>query len=171
MDPSSALSVASGVLTFVDFAGKLISTGNEIYRSNDGSTQKALQLDDVYSQLQELSKDLQRETSNAAKHTPGLFLTPVDSPDFTAINNLAAACQADCGELLSGLQSIQGKKGAKRQWQSIKAAFREVLGQEKISGLEAKLQRTQSIISLRLNFIIRCVLRKDSSLCCYSAYK
>ncbi|SCV57786.1 uncharacterized protein FFB14_15323 [Fusarium fujikuroi] len=87
MDPLSALSVATAVATFIEFAGSLISTADTIYQSNSGASPDTLKLETIYETFQNLSIGLQ------FSHTTGQLVTPNQHPttasDVAALSNLS----------------------------------------------------------------------------------
>jgi hypothetical protein len=65
LEPISALGLAGNVIQFADFAGKLISKGNEYYKSVDGALVEHTELKVVGKRLADLSEGL--ETSLQAR--------------------------------------------------------------------------------------------------------
>ena len=58
LDPFTALSLASGVVQFVDFSSKLISEGQELYKSAEGALTENTELKSVTVDLNHLCEKL-----------------------------------------------------------------------------------------------------------------
>jgi hypothetical protein len=67
LDPLNALSLASAVVQFVDFSSRLISTGYDIYRSNEGAAAENLEIEAATSILQSQAALFRKATSTAIK--------------------------------------------------------------------------------------------------------
>ena len=96
MYPLSALTVATSVVQFVDFASKLISGSTKLYSSVDGRHEEHANLYRITQTLSELSQDLQRPLDS-------------DSPS-QHIQDLQSLCQDTnrvAEELIEVLDSIK----------------------------------------------------------------
>ncbi|KAI0541015.1 hypothetical protein GGR58DRAFT_498633 [Xylaria digitata] len=149
MDPISALGIASSVITFIDFAAKLISTTQVIFHSSDGASTDDLALAKIYTKLRNLSARL---ASSACPQQS--FSSSQSLEDVSGLQELSAACEQDCQEIINALQAfkIQGKDG--RLWGSVKAAFKSKLGRSKITAIEGRLERAQRVMSLHISSIL-----------------
>lgn len=99
MDPLSALSIANGIVAFLDFASKLISTGTEIHQSLDGATLENVELEKVYQRMLSISISLQALPVNSLNSiTPGLL-----NVDLDGLKTLVTGCRKDCEELINSL--------------------------------------------------------------------
>ena len=171
MDPLSALSIATGVVTFVDFTAKLISTTKVVYRSFEGVSPEHLQLEEVYAKLYTLSEELSIGPTIASTKPP---LSPTTLPQcpnvVQGLRALADSCKKDCLDMLGVLNHLHAKsssgKGQSKKpqhlWASLRAAFMAQLGKTKIAELESRLERVQQAMSLHISSIIRSV-----ALCLY----
>jgi hypothetical protein len=146
MDPLSALGIASGVITFLDFAAKLVSTSTELYQSADGASLENLELEKVYEQMLDLSASLQLCTSRVDALEPG--------EETDGLRELSVSCHDDCEELLECLRGLRIKEGGQRSWRSLAAAFRSILGRKKLDALERRVQRVRDAISLHLSSML-----------------
>lgn len=72
MDPLSALSVASGVVAFVDFGGKLISRFSEIKNSANGQPMTIANLDESARDLSSVATEARKKYQDLASHYPSL---------------------------------------------------------------------------------------------------
>lgn len=63
MDPLSALSVASAVVTFVDFGSKLLSHSRQVYKRATGETREEASLSEIADDLKIFGETIQNELS------------------------------------------------------------------------------------------------------------
>ena|ERR1700735_2284377 len=131
MDPLTAISLASNVVQFVDFAGKIISKSYEFHKSTTGALREH---DDV----ELVAVDLKRRTERLKK-CPG----PADSD----LVKLSGDCYGVAEELLQALQRVT-IKGTSTRWKSLRKALRSVWSKEKILELERRLNRFRDQINL-----------------------
>ncbi|KAF2972592.1 hypothetical protein GQX73_g1010 [Xylaria multiplex] len=149
MDPISALGIASSVITFIDFAAKLISTTKVIFHSKEGASTDDLALTKIYTKLQDLSACL---ASSAYPQQP--FSSPQSLEDVSGLQELSAVCEQDCQEIVNALQAIKIHDNDGRLWGSMKTAFKSKLGRSKITAIESRLERTQRVMSLHISSIL-----------------
>jgi len=150
MDPISALSVASSVVSFVDFAAKLISATKVILHSKEGASTENLALENIYTQLQALSARLESSTCLSRFSSSS---QPLE--DVLVFRELSAVCKKDCREMIDVLQALKVQDKDHRLWRSVKAAFKTKLGRQKIIAIEGRLERTQRVMSLHISSILR----------------
>ncbi|KAI1751255.1 hypothetical protein F4782DRAFT_506441 [Xylaria castorea] len=148
MDPISALNFASSIVTFVDFAAKLISAATVIFRSKEGASTENLGIENVYAKLEDLSAQLGSSTCPRQLSPSSQF------GDVLAVQELSVACKQDCREMIDALQALKVRGKNFRLWRSVKAAFKAELGKQKIAAIESRLERTQKIISLHISSIL-----------------
>jgi hypothetical protein len=154
MDPISALSIATAVLDFLEFAGTLISTVNEIRHSSEGAALETLKLEDICQKLNLLSERL--IPPNRPEDGPLSTLRPVRaSEDVLALKELSVTCQEDCNEILEILKKLKVQGQSQRLWKSVKVALKYKSEQSKISEIKARLAQTQMAISLHVEAILR----------------
>lgn len=153
MDPLSAIGLASSVVAFVDFGGKLVLVANELRQSPSGSSIQNLQLEAVVKRLSDIASCLQGK-SDAAESFPILEDVSLSPQDVAAIKELSSICHADCKEMLDALQRMKVQGDGNRVWQSVKAAFHNIIGQKKLAEIGARIQRTQGVISLHISTML-----------------
>jgi hypothetical protein len=161
MDPISALGIASSVITFVDFAAKLISTTKKIFTSDEGATIENLELEDICNSLNGLIAQLEQQQQTGPAAQPSLSnsaLSQSSSKGHAAIRDLAASCRKDCQDILAALQAVRVPNGQHQLWKSVKAAFKTTISSRKIAAIEARLERTQRLMSLHVGSILRLVV-------------
>lgn len=145
MDPASAIGVASGVLTFIDFTSKFISTINGIYNSSSGQTMAHETLEDVTRKMRELSERLVFDK-------PSLEL----SSDEIVINSLASHCSQFAHEIIVRLERTKVKKGHSLI-QSVKAASKIIWTKEEVNSLQENLDRCVGHLLLQWTVVQRYV--------------
>jgi hypothetical protein len=148
MDPLSALGVAGNIIQFVTFASGLFSKTVEIYHSTGGLSKEALNLEMVYTKLQDLSSGLESSTS-----LPG-----VDGGlgnEVAALRELSKASKADCELLLGVICKLRVQDRRKKAWQSFRAALQAIWKGTEIAKLEERLQKTQITMTLEVCSISR----------------
>ncbi|KAK3386184.1 hypothetical protein B0H63DRAFT_560619 [Podospora didyma] len=125
------------IVTFVEFAVNLVSTGKQVLESPTGTAVENLTLDDVCQKLSALSSRLEKPLAFASD------ATAESAENIAVLRELAGTCKEDCAELFCVLLDLKVQNGPRKPWQSVKAAVKIHLGQRKIMGLERRLERTQ----------------------------
>src|SRR5579871_6769347 len=118
MDPLSVLSVASNIVQFVDFGLRVVSKGNQIYRSVDGRLAENLDLEIVTSDLLLLQHKLQRCIPVSSGTSPV-------SEDTQALQSLCQSCTTTAERLLERLNMAKAQ-GRFRRWKSLRQALKSV---------------------------------------------
>lgn len=166
MEPLSAISLAGTVLSFVDFASKLIGKASEIYESANGITDDEDSLDVVYERLSECSSKLAVSRFNIYTGNEAW------AQHHGAIRALAESCDGDCNEMLTIIEKLKDSRrtqdsdgAAKRRWKSFQGALKSMLESKNLRGLERRLQRVQSTLTLHLCAVSTYVFSYNSSYC------
>lgn len=141
MDPFLALGLASNVVTFIDFTGKLISGSLELYNSADGASASHKVLEDVTKDLEKLCDGLIPTRSNILESGPSdteMILLP-----------LLESCRKLGHELLTVLEGIkvQGRRGA---WKSARQALKCAWRANEIKNYKEQLDLYRSQLASRL---------------------
>ena len=146
LDPFTSLSLASAVIQFVDFSGKLIRKGTELYHST------ALQ---EYVELEKIAVDLKDLNANLSPALPpsGFRGKPL-SKDEIALTRLTADSRAISDELLAILHDLK-IRDPHQKWRSFRQALKCVRKKDKIRTLEKALNNLQGNINGRLLKIMR----------------
>jgi hypothetical protein len=143
MDPFSALSLAACVVQFIDFSGRLLSKGHEIYQSEVGSSAETVELEVIYKDLSRLSDKL-KASSLSISPTSGRSL------EEKALGKLAASCKGVADELLATLKELKVADGPHRKWRSVRKAFKSVWKKEKIEALQQRIDNLRDQLSIQL---------------------
>jgi hypothetical protein len=155
MDPLSALGIAGNVIQFVSFASDLVFKTVEIYHSAGGLSKEALNLETVYTKLQDLSSGLESSTS-FVRVDGGL------GKEVAALRQLSKSSKADCDLLLTVICKLRVQDGRKKAWKSFRAALHAIWKGREIANLEERLKRTQITMTLEVCSISRYVLTISS---------
>lgn len=149
LEPMSALAVASSVITFVDFTGKLISTGVELYQ-NDILIEHA--------ELKAAAELLLRLRDEAIQPRGyrGIDHQGID-PQNSAVSleslRQAQSYCVQCAEDVIGAVEKLTVTGQHRKWRSFRQALSSVLGSNKLDEFARRLAdaRQQFILFLLLH--------------------
>lgn len=142
MDPLSAVSLASAVISFIDFGGQLISGAHEIYRSSHGLTKGFEGIQDACERSDKLTEAIRSR---------------LDTTDHEGLQTLAESCLKTSNEIatvLNGMKSAYGEKQAGKM-KSIRKAFVQRRGKEKVEELNKTLQGYSRDLSHYLIFMTR----------------
>ncbi|EMR65951.1 putative nacht nucleoside triphosphatase protein [Eutypa lata UCREL1] len=130
MDPLSAIGLAGNLITFVEFAFKVVGTGSEIASSARGATDRTEEDEKVYRTLNDFASKLKPKPNDLSptENRPqgGPTRTKTIQAHATALEELAI----DCG------------------FKSFGAALKTALGAKKREELEKRLTRFQTLIGL-----------------------
>lgn len=154
MDPITAISLASNVISFVQFASDLVKSTREIHGSTTGCAAGVRSLDHIYGRLRILSDTLKppedgegMAPENLSEKTGSLATHVVESMD---VHGLAALCKADCDSLLEITRKLKSGSGSTGKWHSFRIALRKAWKQSTITELEQRLSKIQSAITLEI---------------------
>jgi hypothetical protein len=135
MDPFTALVLASDILRFADFAGKLVSVTRKNHVSLSGAKEEHLELESLVRNIREL-------VERAKLH--GISKNGTLSSQDDMLLELSNQCINVSDKLLSVLESLK-VKGDNQAWDSFYEALRSQLKNDKIKVLQQRLDR--SVIS------------------------
>ncbi|KIY04090.1 uncharacterized protein Z520_00782 [Fonsecaea multimorphosa CBS 102226] len=132
IDPVSALGAASSVLQFLDFAAKVVTKGNQIYRAGDGVLKEHQDLSLVTSDLLLMKTKLEQL-----------------GPDETVPGELLSASSELADRLLRRLNQAQAQ-GKLRRWKSLRQALKCVCSKKEVDDMANRLAMFRQQIELRL---------------------
>ncbi|KAK1753868.1 P-loop containing nucleoside triphosphate hydrolase [Echria macrotheca] len=143
MDPISALSIATGIVAFIDFGGKLIKLFIEVRKSEAGRP-------DVLSSLEVESRDLSKHAADARARISTLRTRyPRQAESFTRLD---AECRAAETELRNLVSSLTAQPGTGRARMAV--AFRGLLKQGDLKDLITRLRKMQEQIMMN---VVMCI--------------
>lgn len=132
MEALAALGLASNIISFVDFAYKLLGGTIEIYSSGAGVADGVVFLD--------------RITQDVQLHAERVVAVENAAPD---LQDLARQCDEIAQELLQSLKKLR-VNGDKTRWNSFLVALQSVRFKAKVKELTDKLSQVQARISAHL---------------------
>ena len=141
MDPITALGLASNILTFVDFATKIITGTYEVYKSATGTTDENAHIDTIIGDLREAADGLDSDLVGRTKHE-------------RALQELASKCEKLSNELLRLLEKLI-VSGNHSRWKSLKVKVKSMRKEKEVAGMEKRLGEYRSQILLRLTLMLK----------------
>lgn len=148
MDPFSALGLASNIIQLVDFGSRLVSKGQELYQSADGSSKVNSDLEAITSDLNSVCTSLLRPERYVNKNT-------ASDPEL-ALLSLCTSCTELGSELLGLLQALK-VKGRKTRYNTARQALRSICKESKILAYEKRLGQFRSQIAIHVTSMLRYV--------------
>jgi hypothetical protein len=142
MDPFTALGIASSVVQFVDFSINVVSKGNKIYHSGDGSLAENHDLEAVANDLLLLQTKLQQSVRPASSETQL-------AEDDRALEDLGEAAKALASKLLERLNMAKAQ-GRFRRWKSLRQALKSVWYKKDIDEMAGRVARMQEQLQTRV---------------------
>lgn len=142
MDPVTAISVVSGILTFVDHAAKILKLAWTLYNSVEGSSEET----EVRLKLAQSMSDQSKRIIPANQ--------PVQIEEDQAIVTLAQECNKLSNDITEELRKLKPKQ-RKSKTQSVIVALKTPLADLKISDLEKQLQRCRDQLHLQITSLSR----------------
>ena len=149
MDPVTALSTASCIVQFLDFGIRVVSKGNKIYRSIDGTLAENLDLELITNDLLLIQTKLQRSTQ-------ALGLSDTGEEDAKALRSLSRACGEVAERLLRKLNMAKAQ-GRFRRWKSLRQALKSVWSKAEVEEMARISLGFRSELQLRIMISLRYV--------------
>ena len=146
VDPFTALSASAGILQFLDFAAKVVTKGNKIYRSADGILKEHQDLNLVTSDILLMKTKLESLCANADSSQE---LEDVIVPEALLLGSTELAKQ-----LLSRLTQAQAQ-GRSRRWKSLRQALKCVCSKNEVDDMANRLTMYRNQIELRIMTSVR----------------
>jgi hypothetical protein len=127
------IGLAGNIVQFADFGIKLVSKSAELYRSADGALRETVELDNIVTNLRELTQKLIPLPQPLGAHSPG--------SQKQTISDMAANCVVVANELLHAIESLGLSGGNHRRWESVKRSMQTTLTRGKVQDIEQILNR------------------------------
>ena len=140
LDPLTAISLASAIVQFVDFSGKVLSKARELNQSNDNPKFDAYEA--VASDLLQLSGKLKN-----GLHTVGQDRSPSESDK--ALEALCSGCISVAEKMTAQLESLKVCDGDSK-WRVLVQAAKSVRSKKELDELSAQLDVLRSQLQLRV---------------------
>ena len=138
MDPLSALSLATSVVQFIDFATKIVHGARQIYATGASSITENADIELCASELQEFCIRL-----NTSK-LPSLL-----TADDGSLYRLADRCIAISNELLSLLRKIKAENSTSK-WQCVVSAVKTQLKKSERDDILSRLSQCRAQLDIQL---------------------
>ncbi|PLN76738.1 hypothetical protein BDW42DRAFT_198819 [Aspergillus taichungensis] len=146
LDPSTALSVATSVIQFVDFGAKLISKGREIYKSADGVLADHAEQAAVASKLARLMRGLSISADASTS-----IAKP--APEDRALSEVAWDCLQVADDFSAAIHQL-AVTGNRRKWKSFRQALKSVWKKEELEQQTARLDRLRQLVIVHLLVVV-----------------
>jgi hypothetical protein len=128
-------------------APKLFSKGNEIYRSEDGSTAENQDLETVANDLVLIQSQLRQSLR------PSDVTCPLSEED-QALADLGASSNEVAAALLERLNMVKAQ-GRFRRWKSLRQALKSVTSKGDVDNLAKRLTRLADQLNMRIAMGLR----------------
>ena len=139
MDPVTAIGLASGIISFIEFTTSLVRGSYQIYNSASGTTEDNIHTSNVVGDLHAVTKalnvDLKGNTENE-----------------NALKELATQCQVVSAELDELLFTLKTKNDSK--WESVRVKLRNMRKEKDVVSIEKRLNNYREEIILRLDLMM-----------------
>ena len=158
MDPISALSLASNVIQFVDFASQLVTTGLDIYKSSHGATRENAALEVSVTQLQNFTASLTVVRADHGKLSLRQASIPteladqhkqISAPHVATIQTVASECSLLCAEILAVVNRLKVPQDVSfRRLRAMAASMKTLYRGKQIKDLDERLRSQQTRLGL-----------------------
>lgn len=147
LEAVAAVGLATSVVQFVDFTIKLVSKGNQYYKSADGVLTENRELEAIANKFSTLSQNLAKssEIFPPAKQA---------SDEENALRNVARECETVALEFVEVLNQLR-VDGAHRKWKSFRQALKTIWQKEDIQDMLHRLQLAREEMVVHLLVVIR----------------
>lgn len=153
MDPLTAISLASNVVSFVQFASELFKSTRDICESANGCDAEVVSLECIYGHLRTLS-DALKPADTDERSEPEILseATTLTSPNVESmdVRGLAALCKADCDSLLEMARKLKSGSASTSKWKGFRLALKKAGMDNAISSLVQRLNNVQTTITLSI---------------------
>lgn len=148
LDPLSALSLAGNVFQLIDFSSKIVSKGQELYKSSDGALDENRHYEVIAASLAALSARLQTGApmQNAGNNTHNL--------GDQGFENIRISCLSISQKLLSHLEKLK-VEGKHDRWKSMRQALKSVWNKAEIDEIARRLTGLRSELELHILVSLR----------------
>ncbi|KAI9694326.1 MAG: hypothetical protein M1820_009015 [Bogoriella megaspora] len=150
LDPFSALSIATGVVQFLDFGKSLVTEGYNLYRSADGSSTKHTYLTNVAERLRSEADRLEQSIRVGERRYES---EDEELGDEEVMQELAASCQKTAQEFITTMEDLKldpEASGFAKGAQTLRQVLRSVKKERHLDNFERQLDVYRSELTLRL---------------------
>ena len=147
LEALAAVGFASSIVQFTDYTTKLISKGNQLYKSADGALNENRELEAIADKFSVLSRDL-------AKSSEIFPPTKQLSNEESALQNVAKDCETVALEFVAVLNHLK-VDGTHRRWKSFRQALKTTWHKEDIEDMLHRLQLAREEMIVHLLVVTR----------------
>ncbi|KAF2707935.1 hypothetical protein K504DRAFT_504141 [Pleomassaria siparia CBS 279.74] len=146
LDPFTALGLASNILQVLEFTGMLVREGVERYQSANGSTKEDVGIEDITSDLAQLTEPMRRKQELYKDAEPEHI-----SQEELKLLDLATKCHILCEDLCAILDDLKTDPQARfRQLSALRKTIRRQRKGKAIRSLEKKMDMYRSQLNTRI---------------------
>jgi hypothetical protein len=138
MDPITAIGLAAAILSFIDFAHRIVTGADELYKK--AITEENTHTENIVKDLDDAATDL-TDLPGKTKHEK-------------ALNNLAENCK-DISRKLHHLLKKLTVSGDRTTWKVLKVAIHNVRKEGEVAKLVARLDKYRGEILLQLSLMLK----------------
>jgi hypothetical protein len=147
MEAFAAVSLASSVVQFVDFALNVVSKGRHIYHAGDGTISDNHDLEIVANDLLLLQTRLDEATSSSGSAAS-------NKAEDHGMKDLLAVAQNSAKDLLLRLNMAK-VQGRFRRWKSLRQALKSVWSKKEVDSMFQRLELLKQQLQLRIIVTLR----------------
>lgn len=144
--PLDALSVAGTVVQFVDFTIKLVSKGNEYYKSASGALVEHKDLELVATNMQKLNDNLNSSLRLFDKHSQL-------SAEEQALKTVVDACEGIVLQFRDALSKLK-ISGKNTRWKSFRQAFKSIWDKDNLDEMLRRLVSARQELAINLLVVL-----------------
>ncbi|KAL8916423.1 MAG: hypothetical protein Q9208_008524 [Pyrenodesmia sp. 3 TL-2023] len=145
MEVLAVLGLASNIVQFLDFSGRLVSSTLELYEATEGALSSNSVLEEISTDLKELCDGLLPSGASG--------IGPTRTKSEAALLSLSQSCRAMGQKFLLVLEDLK-VKGKGKGWQSARQALRTAWKAKEIQRYERQLGEYRSQIAVHLLAIL-----------------
>ena len=146
METLAAVSLATSVVQFVDFAFKILSKGRQYHRSLDGPLKENIELEAISEGLNRLSNGLS-SSSNQNLSSPM-------NEEKRALHTAALECGSIARELSAAVAGLR-VVGNRSWWKSFRHALKSQWNKNEIEAILKRLQQVRDDLVVHLLVVIQ----------------
>ncbi|KAL1840419.1 hypothetical protein VTJ49DRAFT_493 [Mycothermus thermophilus] len=146
MEPLAAVGLAANILQFVELCAKVVSEGNQIYHSVNGTTEEYTSLEQMCESIKELSDGLVPPQLQQDFST----LPPEKRPSKMEMKlaQLALRCRESSDQLLQDLRNSRLDSTDRGRAASLRQSIRNVMGRSRLKVLQTTVERHRTDLML-----------------------
>ena len=149
LEALAAVSLATSVLQFIDFSAKIISKGNQYYKTGDGSCDEDKKLQAVGQNLETLSRDLKASMKPLTTFSK---LTQAEQ----ALCDIASECENTGFKLKAAVDDLR-KSGSQTKWKSFRQALKSQWKRDEIEATLRELRMVREDLVIHLLVVTQSV--------------